>query len=130
MPLNLDKEINLMGSSYTVNNANGRDFANLFFRFDQLNKSFKSRFLDRFLSRMKVEHLFDMKKELLVEMFKYLDFESLRAILNSCSYLREEFWKQNEWFWFNLYSINFGKPPFKSSTGNWAKIYRKKQIKS
>ncbi|CAI2379566.1 unnamed protein product [Moneuplotes crassus] len=124
IPLNLDKTITIGRSSYTVNNEIDKTFTALFTDFDKMNVMLKNRCLDKLIRRTKVERIFDMRKELLVEIFKYLDFDSLKVILNSCSFFREEFWDKNEWFWFNLYCISFGKPPFKSSIWNWAQIYR------
>ena len=96
LPINLDKEINLLRNSYTIKNSSGRTFQNLFHRFEALNKTFKSRFLDRFRYKSKVDNLLEMRKEILLETFKYLDFESLTKVLNSCSYLRKEFWCKNK----------------------------------
>ena len=126
LPINLEKEINLLRTTYTVNNESGRTFVNLFNRFDPLNKILKCRFIDKFEYPSSVEHISHLRFELLVIICTFLDFKSLYNILTSCNEFHRNFWKANEDFWYNLYTIRFSRPPFKPKMGNWAKIYKSK----
>ena len=127
IPINIEREISMQrNSSYTVCNEKGKEFEHLFTRFQSLSKWIKSRLIDRFEYSSNVDYITDMRFEVLMIIFLYLDFVSLSRILRSWDKFHTNFWKNNNEFWYNIYKLRFGKTPFSSSTGNWAKIYRNK----
>lgn len=151
LPINLDKEVGIASNwSYTIKNTSARTFKNLFYRFDTITQILKSRFIDRFIygnkalmqfvelpGQMQLDEfselhpkkytIIKLRDENLFVIFQYLDFDSLRKVLCTCNLLYSKFFKdQEKQFWYNMYSLRFGKPPFQKSVGNWAKIYRKK----
>jgi hypothetical protein len=140
----------LLRNSYTVKNESGRNFQNLFTNFSQMVKILKCRFVDRFeygakplmklvpqpnnvfpidefSEQQEVKyHIVKLREEELFLVFLYLDFNSLRNVLYSCHLLYTYLKDEKNIFWYNLYSMRFGKPHFMKIVGNWGMIYRKK----